>query len=290
MVLWASSFVALKLAFRDYDPMLVIFGRMAVASLCFLPFVPRFRGGSSIRVQDLKPLLGMALCEPCLYFIFEAKALTLTTASQAGMITSLLPLMVAVSARWILKEVLSAQATLGLFVAVAGACWLSLTGEPSQAAPHPALGNLLEFLAMVCATGYTIYLKRLTHRYSPLLLTAIQAWVGAVFFFPVLLFPHTIWPHRFPWPATLAVVYLGAVITLGAYGLYNFGVSRIPAAHASSFINLIPVLTIAMGWLLLGERFTAAQYLAAALVFAGIFLSQREKGISRRNARSADSG
>ena len=289
MVLWASSFVALKLAFRDYDPMLVIFGRMAVASLCFLPFVPCFRGGSPIRAQDLKPLLGMALCEPCLYFIFEAKALTFTTASQAGMITALLPLMVAVSARWILKEVLSTQATLGLIVAVAGACWLSLAGKPSPAAPQPALGNLLEFLAMVCATGYTIYLKRLTLRYRPLLLTAIQAWVGAIFFLPALFFPDTVWPQRFPWPATLAVVYLGAVITLGAYGLYNFGVSRIPAAQASSFVNLIPVFTIAMGWLVLGERFTAGQYLAAAMVFAGIFLSQTENGIPRRNPRRTGS-
>ena len=27
MMIWASSFVALKLAFRAYDPMVVIFGR-----------------------------------------------------------------------------------------------------------------------------------------------------------------------------------------------------------------------------------------------------------------------
>ena len=33
MLLWASSFIALKIAFRDFDPMVVIFGRMLVASL-----------------------------------------------------------------------------------------------------------------------------------------------------------------------------------------------------------------------------------------------------------------
>ena len=32
MLLWASSFVALKLAFRGYHPMQVIFGRMFIAS------------------------------------------------------------------------------------------------------------------------------------------------------------------------------------------------------------------------------------------------------------------
>ena len=41
MILWASTFVALKLAFRIYDPMVVIFGRMIVASILavFFPFV-----------------------------------------------------------------------------------------------------------------------------------------------------------------------------------------------------------------------------------------------------------
>ena len=36
MVLWASSFIALKFAFRTYDPLVVIFGRMLIASICFL--------------------------------------------------------------------------------------------------------------------------------------------------------------------------------------------------------------------------------------------------------------
>ncbi len=63
-------------------------------------------------------------------------------------------------------------------------------------------------------------------------------------------------------------------VTLGAYGLYNFGVSRIPASQASAFVNLIPVFTVILGWIILNERFAPVQYLASALVFSGIFLSQ----------------
>ncbi|MBL0715253.1 MAG: DMT family transporter [Desulfosarcina sp.] len=275
MILWASSFVALKLAFRGYDPMVVIFGRMFVASLCFLPLLPRFWAGNSFRRRDLKPLLFMAFCEPCLYFIFEARALELTTASQAGMITALLPLMVALAARVVLKEVFTPSMLTGFGVAIIGAGWLSLAGEASAEAPQPLLGNFMEFLAMVCATGYIISLKRLTCRYTPFFLTAIQAFVGAVFFFPALWLPSTTWPTHMVWGPTLAIVYLGAIITLGAYGLYNYGVSRIPASQASIFINLIPVFTVILGWLILNERFTKAQYMASTLVFLGIYLSQR---------------
>lgn len=274
MVLWASSFIALKLAFRSYDPMVVIFGRMAVASLCILFFISRFKR-IAYRKGDWKPILFMTLCEPCLYFIFEAKAIQNTTASQAGMICALLPVMVAVSARIFLKETISAKTFAGFLIAISGAVWLSFSGQPSRYAPNPPLGNFLEFTAMVCATGYIITLKRLTSHYSPFVLTAIQALAGTVFYLPVLLLPSTTLPTHFDAGGALAIVYLGAFITLGAYGLYNFGVSRIPASQASAFVNLIPVLTIIMGWLILGEQFAFAQYLAALLIFAGIFLSQK---------------
>lgn len=282
MVIWASSFIALKVAFRDYDPMVVIFGRMAVASLCFLCIMPRFKGKVRYRRGDIRPILFMAICEPCLYFIFEAKALELTTASQAGMITAILPVMVAVSARFVLNERLPWQAYAGFGLAIAGACWLSASGEPEAYAPNPPLGNFFEFLAMVCATGYIVNLKALTFRYPPLFLTAVQAFAGSLFYFPFLFLPSTELPAAFPPVPTGAVIYLGAFVTLGAYGMYNFGVSRIPASRASSFINLIPVFALIMGRLFLGEQFSTQQYLASALVFVGIYVSQRGNSRKKR--------
>ena len=67
---------------------------------------------------------------------------------------------------------------------------------------------------------------------------------------------------------------IGLVVTVGAYGLYNYGVSRLPASQASGFTNLIPVFTLIFAALLLGESLSPLQYLAAALVFVGVALSQ----------------
>ena len=283
MVLWASSFIALKLAFRSYDPMVVIFSRMVVAGICFLVLSRKFAGVAYHR-GDWKPILFMAFCEPCLYFLFEAQALKLTTASQAGMIASLLPLLVAFFARIFLKEIVTLRTLTGLFIAVAGAVWLSLAGNPATGAPNPPLGNFLEFMAMVCATGYVITLKRLTSRYSPFLLTAFQAFVGSIFYFPFLLLPTTVLPTEFHWTGAAAIVYLGAFISLGAYGLYNFGVSRIPASQASAFVNLIPVFTILLGWLILDERFTPLQWPAVGVIFGGLFFSQDKPGQTARRS------
>ncbi len=233
MLFWGSSFIALKLAFASYPPWLVIFGRMFIGALCFLPLVGHFRK-IRFRRQDIKYLLLMAAFEPCLYFIFEAWALQNTTASQAGMITAMLPLMVAVGAAFWLHERIGRITWLGFVLAIAGAWWLGLSGEPSAGAPNPLFGNFLEFIAMVCATGYTITLKHLSARYSPLFLTALQAFVGSVFFlFPALFAPGDMLPVEPTLISTLAIVYLGTVVTVGAYGLYNFGVSRIPATQAA---------------------------------------------------------
>ncbi|NOQ41378.1 MAG: EamA family transporter [Desulfuromusa sp.] len=276
MLLWASSFVALKLAFQGYHPMQVIFGRMAIASLCFVIFIPTFRK-INWRRQDLKYFLFMGICEPCLYFLFEAKALQLTSASQAGMITAMLPLLVAILAWSWLKESISRQTLAGFSLAVLGACWLSLASETSVSAPNPLLGNFYEFLAMVCAAGYTVSLKHLTNNYPPLFLTAFQAFIGTLFFLPFLLLPDVGLTIVWETGPALAVIYLGTFITLGAYGCYNYSVSRIPASRAAGYVNLIPVFGIILGMIILGDTLNLSQWLACGLVFCGVWLSSSKK-------------
>ena len=273
MFLWGSSFIALKLAFADYHPMLVIFGRMLIASMAFLCFLPRFRT-IKVRRQDWKLLAGMALGEPCLYFIFEALALKNTSASQASVITTMLPLLVSVASAFLLAEKFSLQNYAGLFLAMLGAVVLSLGGETSTLAPNPLLGNFYEFLAMVCATVYTIAVKRLSSRYPALFITAFQAVIGTFFFAPFLFLPGVEILMPLPLVSTTAIVYLGLAVTTLAYGLYNFALSLMDAGKAAVYINLIPLFTMGLGWLVFNEVFTTIQYFAGIIIFTGVGLSQ----------------
>jgi drug/metabolite transporter (DMT)-like permease len=284
MVLWASSFIALKIAFRAYDPMVVIFGRMLVASLCLLAVGFRFRRAVTYQKGDYLLILFMAFCEPCLYFLFEAQALVYTTASQAGMVTAILPVMVMISASLVLKERTGARGWSGALLAVAGVAWLTLESTPAENAPNPVLGNFLEFVAMICATGYMITLRFLTIRYSPFFLTAVQAFVGCIFYFPFLFLPSTELPQSFDIPSGLAICYLGAVITLGAYGLYNYGLKHVPASKAAAYVNLIPVLSVLLGWLILDESFARNQIIAAVIIMAGVWLTQQEYKLNSKDA------
>ena len=277
MLLWGSSFVAMKYAIVELDAMVVVFARMVIASLCFLPFIRSF---SRLRLKrsHILPLMAMGLCEPCLYFLFEAKALELTSASQASMIITMLPLLVVLAAWFFLGENLTGKVITGLVLAAAGAVWLSVGGTASGHAPHPALGNFLEFLAMVSATGYIILLKKLSGSLPSLFLTAMQSFVGTIFFLLVILIFGVELPETLPPLALLSVLYLGIFVSAGAYSLYNFGVSRVPANQAAVYINLIPVFAIMLGFILLEERLTGWQIVACLLVFIGVIISREHNG------------
>lgn len=276
MLLWSSTFIVLKMVFVVFDPMVVLFGRMLVASLCVLPLV-WLRGGwrSVYHPGDWKWLLALGLIEPCLYFLFEANALRYTSASQAAMVTPAMPFLTALGAMLFMREKLVARTWVGLTLSGLGIVWLTLSGHPDRHAPLPWLGNLLELLAMVCSAGFMLLVKRLSAHYSALVITGGPALLGCVWFGAALLLPGVHLPQHFPLLPCLLVVYLGAVVTVGAYGLQIWAVGRVSVVVASSFGNLMPVMVVLMAWAALGETLSAQQWLACALVFAGVLVGHR---------------
>jgi drug/metabolite transporter (DMT)-like permease len=216
----------------------------------------------------------MILCQPCLYFALEVKALTLTSSSQAGLISATVPLLTSIAAWFTLKEKLGPRFVAGLVVSLIGVVWLTLGNAPRFDGGNPVLGNSLEFGAMIADTVSMIIVKKLSSRYNPFTLTAMQVLGGLVFFLPgVWGIAHT--PIR-AWSADLLLIImgLGAFVTLGAFGLYNWGMSRITASRASAFIYLTPVTAVIVGWFFLNETLTTGQCMAACVVIAGVMLSE----------------
>lgn len=258
VLLWGLSYPAMKFVLAALDPQAVMWARMAVALLVLLPVLRRVR--PRFRKADAAALTVMCLLMPCAYFFFEYNALRYTTEMQAGIVSATVPLLVACGAALFLKERLTPRSLAGLVLALAGVSLMSLQGRASETASNPLLGNALGVCVMFCAAGSMLLLKRLAGRYGSWSLTILQTVAGAVFFLP----GGQVW----------VLLFLGAAVTLGAFGLYNFGMGRLPAGRASAFINLVPVLAVLFGWLLLGESLTPGQAWAALLVLAGVGLSQ----------------
>ncbi|NOX15233.1 MAG: DMT family transporter [Epsilonproteobacteria bacterium] len=284
MIVWASSFIALKSAIGPIGPMSVIFGRMLFASLCFVYFIKQF-SKLKFTKEDIKYIAIMTLFEPSMYFIFEAKALQNTSAAQAGMITSMMPLITAIGAGIVLKEVITKKVILGAILAVIGAIWLSISATSASNATNPLLGNTLEFFAMICGAGYAISSRHLSAKFSPLFLTAIQAFVGAFFFLPLAIWEYNTIGMNITIDSVLWTAYLGVVVTLGGYGMFNFALSRMEVAKASVYINLIPVFTVILAFLILGEKLKFVQIVASGIILSGVFISQIPTVKLRRRAK-----
>ena len=274
VLLWGASFSAMRTALMTLDPWSVIWLRMLIGLLCFLPMVPKLLP-KAYQKGDWKILIPTVLFQPCLYFFLESRALMLTTSSQAGIISSFNPLMVTFGAWVFLSEKITWQNWAGLCLSMTGVAALTFFEGTQNHAANPVLGNFLEICAMTSAAANMILVKQLSSRYNPWSLTAMQLMAGTLFFLPGL--PHIIQspPDIWTLKLILILVFLGAFVSLGAFGLYNWGMSKITASRAASFINLIPVTAIIMGWGLLGESLNLIQCAGAAIVIAGVILGQR---------------
>ncbi len=288
VLLWGGSFSATRTLLYDFDPMTIMWLRMTMASLAVLPFLRRLAPPAGWR-REWKPLLAMVLFQPCLYFLLENNALRFTTSSQAGVIASFVPLLVALGAWLVLGEKIGGRGIAGLVLSIGGIIFLTLMNRGQHAADSIILGNLMEMGAMVMAAANMLIIKKLSDRYNPWTLTMMQCFAGALFFLPGL-FIFIESPVEVTGAHMLLLLYLGAPVGLGAFGLYNWGMSHTTASGASLFINLVPVVAVILGWALLDEGLSLLQCLASVLVLAGVVISQSGVEESSSTKASSSSG
>ena len=246
--------------------------RMIVSSILFLPFLFTVYKNVRIEKRDIKLILLMILCEPCLYFLFETSALKYTTSAQAGIVSSLEPVLLVIAARIILKEKFVRIVYLGLFISILGSVLLSISSDASESAPNPLLGNFLELIAIILTDTCVITTKYLMDRYPPFFLAGISIFGGLFFFSMLNIFTVGTLNVVFN-PSLLVVIYLG-ILTVVAYALYNFAICTLPASKFSPFLFLLPVAAVFFGWFFLGETFNMKQFASCALVFLGIYICQ----------------
>ena len=285
MITYGASFFAMKVGLQEYSPATLMMFRMLIASCAFLPFMGTVYKNIRIRKQDIGLLMLMTVCEPCLYFLFESNALNLTTASQAGIVCSMLPLFITLGAILVLREKVPLAAFGGFLIAIIGSIILSFDSTATEIAPRPFLGNALEFFAVMMTTVSIITTKYLMDKYPPFFLAGFQTVCGAVFFTVLnLIQGHGF--HLNPNITLFIILYLG-IVTVSDYALYNFAMCTLSASKASAFLYLQPVFAIFFGVVFLNEFLTSLQIFAVFLIFAGLILSQKKMLVkARRIARS----
>ena len=221
------------------------------------------------------------------------EGLARSTATNAGLVVCLIPVFTFAIAAAVRQEPFLPLRALGLAVALGGASLLFWAERPELVAAH-GLGNLLMALNTLSYAAYLVTTRPLSRRYPPI---AVIAWVFvlALPFVPLLtaadMAGHAdgvakgaleVWfPPAATREAWLALGFVLVFPTAVAYLLNVFALSRLRASTTAVYVYLQSLITAAASALFLGERPTRALALAAACIFAGIWL------VSRRPAPKA---
>jgi len=274
------SFVATKFALRGFEPLLIALLRFSLAgAILFLLW--RLRGGRErLSRRELARLAALGFVSLTVYFTFENLGIARTSASDAAILIGAIPIFVSVLNVFTLHERNSGAEWTGILLSFAGVVALIELGARG-AGGSTLLGNLLVLGASLAAAVYNVAARRLLVTRSALFVTTFQNLFGALFMLPLAVAEALLVGVRSPTAqATGAVAYLVLACSVCGYLLLNYGLRFIEASKASVFINLTPVVAVAAAYVLLGERFTAGQLVAAVVVVAGVWLANRGGRVS----------
>jgi drug/metabolite transporter (DMT)-like permease len=281
MVIWGSAYAVTKASVAEIPPILFAVLRNFVASI-LLVAVAQMRGGITNlpRPVPWATIALMGLTGISLYYIGFNVSLFYTSASQGALIESFIPIVTALLAAVLLKESLSAKRLLGIGISTAGVLLIIILTTPNSNARNPLLGNGLMLGTVVVWSIYTILAKRLAET-DQLVVTAYSTAFGTLLLIPAAIYESS--GKSFPAISAsgwLSVLYLGAVASAGAYWLYNRSLKYLEASQTAIFMNLLPVIGVAVAVLFLGESLTVWQLTGGALVLLGVWVSLQSRNPS----------
>jgi drug/metabolite transporter (DMT)-like permease len=280
-VAFGMSFVATKVALRGFEPLLVALIRFTLAG-AVLWLVWRLRPGRERAAPgDRRRLALLGFVSLTVYFSFENLGIARTSASAASILIAAIPVFVLILNAFTLREPTTARQLLGIGLSFVGI--VALVVSTGSASGGSLLGDLLVLAASLSAAVYSLLARRLMLRRSALFVTTWQNLFGALFMAPLALVEALVAGVRQPTAqAAAGVLFLTGVCSVVAYLLLNYAFRFLPASRVSVFINLTPVVAVAGAYVLLGERFTAAEAAAAVVVVAGVWLANSAaRGASR---------
>ena len=273
-IFWGITFVAFKYANQSFRPISIVTFRLAVSLIFLFGFALLFKRLNRIRREDWKWFIFLALAEPFFYFLGEAYGLTRVTATVGAVIISLIPLIVPFASYYFFREKLTFMNYIGLAISFGGVLLVVLVRNGGLSADLK--GTLLMFIAVLSAVAYTMIVKLVADRYSPITITAYQSLFGLIMFIPLFLILEI--PHleldRVSAGSLIAVGYLGVFGSGICFILITIGIRELGAARANIFGNLIPVVTAIVAFILLKESMPLLKILGIFLVILGLFLSQ----------------
>lgn len=271
MMIWGSMYVASRVVLASMPALLLLFLRLSISGALLL-VLAKAMGLTMIRREDLKELLLVSFFG---YFISNGALLLgiqYSDASFSSLINAMSPVTISLFAAVMLGEKLGRKEIVSLVVAVAGA--FVIIGTPSDSISAAGIGFSL--ISLLVWSYTTIHIKRLTAKYSPIVVTGSGMGIASVATLPAAL----AWMHftgetvSFSGSLVLPLLYVCVICTALAHLLWNYALSREDASGCAAFYPFQPVTSMLLGVVLLGESCSVEFVIGTALILFSIVIRQ----------------
>lgn len=263
-VIWGSAFAVQRVAAQYFDVFTFSGLRFLLAGLILLPLAIRHEHPSLGKKLWLVVLAGAILF---LAGGLQQAGLELTTAGNAGFITSLYVVFVPLVLWLLWREKIGWVSWAAAGLAVMGSLLLSTAGRL-----HIARGDLLELLGALMWALHVILISRVVHKLGVLTLSAGQYLSAGVLNLAVSL----ITGQSFAGLASAwwVIAYIGILSTTIGYTLQVLGQKYAPATDAAIVLSTEAVFAAFFGYLFLSEELSLLQLFGCVLILGAITLTQ----------------
>ncbi len=275
---WAGNFVVGRaVVSAQVAPITLSFWRWLLAMLILLPFAlkPMWQQRKIIQQHFLK-ICFLAILSISGFNSLAYIALQYTTATNATLLNSFIPIFILVITGLFFKEKISNKQIFGVFVSLMGV-FVILTRLDIEVIKSLTInkGDLWMLLAALDWALYSIFLKYLRPKdISPLPFLGIMVIIGTVVLIPLLLInPFNEAPIVWNDGMIKALSYIAIFPSIFAYLAWNYGMQKLGAATGGQFIHLMPLFGALMAVIFLGESIQLYHLLGGACIALGLWLS-----------------
>ncbi|KVL57761.1 hypothetical protein WS99_07375 [Burkholderia territorii] len=255
---WAGNFVLAKHLQNEVTTIQLNFWRWLLAFLILTPFVIKDIGPlwrdmvRNVPILSAQAITGIAVYHCLVYF-----ALKSTSAINATLINSLVPMLIPVFSYIAFRQHLVWKHWLAIVLSTLGVALVVTHGDFDRVSHfHVVAGDLLMVVAAMTWAIYTLLLSQKPPTISGIRFLWCLSFIGTLLMMPVLvvdLVMHGSFPNTFPnW---LSVGYVAVFAAVIAFLAWNYGATKFPAPHLGMFAHLIPVFGSLLAIAFLGETF-----------------------------------
>ena len=278
-VLWASSWVLIKLGLQESLPALTFAGlRYVLAFLCLFPFVlGNAARRAALRLLTPKDWGRLALLGLMYYTVTQGAqflSLAYLPAAMASLLLNLTPLVVGFFGIIFLREYPSRGQWLGIALTLLG---LAVYFLPAEMQSMQVIGLVVGCIGVVSNAASSL-LGRQVNRFattSPLIITFVSMGIGSVVLLMMgILFQGLGSLNLQSW---LIIAWLAIVNTAFAFTLWNHTLRSLSAVESSVINSLMMPQIAILAFVFLGETLSNKEITGLVLVGLGVLIVQLKR-------------